>query len=194
MTTALNPEELRRTALLTLHSTCGLMTRCGDAVFKSRASVSYQQFIVLLTIASTPPPVNQTDVAKQTQRELNSISMIIDRMEASGLVTRTRSELDRRTVYLSLTRAGKATLERGTVVSEALTSRLTSGFTTQEAESAVQLLTKLRKNILKELGEEEPVIRSGSKTGQGARHSTVGDNRRGTLGGRKSTTRRTRSK
>ena len=166
MTTTPEPEELRRTALLSLHNTCGLYTRCGDSVFKSRASVSYQQFVVLLTIASLTPPVNQTDVATQTQRELNSISMIIDRMEAAGLVTRTRSELDRRTVHLSLTTAGKEALERATAVSDTLTRRLTSTFSTREAETAVRLLDKLRRNILKELGEEAPEDRGARKTDQ----------------------------
>ena len=153
MTSASNTENLRHTALLTLYNTCSLLTRYSDRVLNSGASLSYQQFLVLLTIASLTPPVSQTDLAKKIQRELNSVSMIIDRMEASGLVIRTRSILDRRAVHLKITRTGRKLLEQGITVNETLISKLTGVMSDKEVETVVRLLTKLQEQIIKELGE-----------------------------------------
>jgi len=119
----------------------------------SGASLSYQQFLVLLTIASLTPPVSQTDLAKKIQRELNSVSMIIDRMEASGLVIRTRSILDRRAVHLKITRTGRKLLEQGIAVNETLIHKLTSVMSDKEVDTVVRLLTKLQEQIIKELDE-----------------------------------------
>jgi len=153
MTSASNTENLRHTALLTLYNTCSLLTRYSDRVLNSGASLSYQQFLVLLTIASLTPPVSQTDLAKKIQRELNSVSMIIDRMEASGLVIRTRSILDRRAVHLKITRTGRKLLEQGIAVNETLIHKLTSVMSDKEVDTVVRLLTKLQEQIIKELDE-----------------------------------------
>jgi DNA-binding MarR family transcriptional regulator len=156
MTNASDAENLRHTALLTLYNTCSLLTRYSDRVLNSGASISYQQFLVLLTIASLKPPVSQTDLAKKIQRELNSVSMIIDRMEASGLVTRTRSIIDRRAVHLKITHAGRKLLGQGVTVNETLINKLTGVLSNKEIETVTRLLTKLQEQLIKELGEEVP--------------------------------------
>jgi DNA-binding MarR family transcriptional regulator len=156
MTTKSDANNLRHTALITLYNTCSLLTRYSDRVLNSGASVSYQQFLVLLTIATLTPPVSQTNLARKIQRELNSVSMIIDRMEASGLVTRTRSIIDRRTVHLKLTRTGRKLLEQGISVNETLINRLTGVLSIKDTETVIRLLTKLQEQIIKELGEGVP--------------------------------------
>ncbi len=148
--TSVNP---RHTALTTLYNTSSLFTRYSDRVLNSGASVSYQQFLVLLAIASLTPPVSQTDLAKKIQRELNSVSMIIDRMEASGLVTRKRSVFDRRTVHLKLTRTGRKMLEQGISINGEMIGRLFGNCSDKDVESMIRLLTILQEQIIKELGE-----------------------------------------
>jgi DNA-binding MarR family transcriptional regulator len=163
MTIESNSDNPRRTALLALCNTSILFTRYCDRILNSRGSLSYQQFRVLHTIASLTPPVSQTDLAREIQRELNSVSMIIDRMETAGLVTRTRSDSDRRTVHLKLTRRGKNLLEKGISINEELVERLTSKFSETETENMIRLLTKLQQRITKELDENVFINQKGEK-------------------------------
>jgi DNA-binding MarR family transcriptional regulator len=156
MTVKSDNGNLRHTALLTLYNTSSLLTRYNDRVLNSGASISYQQFLVLYAIATLPPPVSHTNLARKIQRELNSVSMIIDRMEAAGLVMRTRSVLDRRAVYLKMTRTGRKLLEQGIPANEKLIEKLTGVFSDKETETIIKLLNKLQGQIYKELGEEVP--------------------------------------
>jgi DNA-binding MarR family transcriptional regulator len=100
--------ESSHEASLLLHSMQSLLTKLEENAYAAQAGISYQQFLILITIEASEPPVNQTTVAKSIQRNLNSISMIIDRMERLGLVVRERSKEDRRETHLTLTSLGKS--------------------------------------------------------------------------------------
>ena len=146
--------ESAQTALILLHNVMGLLTRLEERTYSRDAGVSYQQFLVLVTVEAADPPVTQTTIAKRLQRNLNTISMILDRMEKIGLVSRERSIVDRRESHVSLTKSGKAKLARALEVGGALRSRLGAGFSEEELQDSIRLITKLRNQVLKEFGKE----------------------------------------
>ena len=83
---------------------------------------------------------------------MNSVSMIIDRMEKQGLAVRTRSEEDRRESHITLTKKGRVALAKAIRVGGNLRERLGKSFKLEELEEANQLMEKLKKEIERELG------------------------------------------
>jgi DNA-binding MarR family transcriptional regulator len=137
---------------LTLHSTFGLLMKLEERTYFNEASISFPQFLILMTVESSPPPVSQTTIARAINRGLNSVSMIIDRMEKQGLVVRTRSEEDRRESHITVTPQGKAALADAVKVGGSLRERLGKSFGSEELEELTRLVKKLKKEIERELG------------------------------------------
>jgi DNA-binding MarR family transcriptional regulator len=143
-----------------------LLTKLEEKVYAAEAGISYPQFLVLVNVASSEPPVTQTTIARRIQRELNSVSMLVDRMERLGLVTKSRSEVDRRETHVALTPLGKKKLARAIEVGTALRERLGIAFSEEEAQEGIRLTTKLRNQILKELGQKPAPAQSERDTRQ----------------------------
>jgi DNA-binding MarR family transcriptional regulator len=137
-----------------MHHSIGLVIKAEESAFTKNAGISHQQFLILMTIESSEPPVTETDIAKQLLHNLNSISMILDRMEKQKLVTKERSKIDRRVVYVKATAKGKRKLAAGLKVGGVLAERFSSGFTDSEARAGMKMLEKLRAQAMRELGME----------------------------------------
>jgi MarR family transcriptional regulator, organic hydroperoxide resistance regulator len=154
-------DQIRQDVWLLIHHTQGLVLRCEENAYYREADISYQQFLVLQRIQLGEGPVKETDISKYLGRNLNSISMIVDRMVKQKLITKVRDRKDRRVVHVKLTPLGKERLEAGIKAGNALIKRMTKTFTPEEIEAAVYLLEKLRVISLEELGKEEttPLVR-----------------------------------
>jgi MarR family transcriptional regulator, organic hydroperoxide resistance regulator len=148
--------ESGQAALLQLHSTLGLLTRLEESAYLDKTGISYQQFQVLLTVRSGDPPVSQSFIARRVQHKLNSISMIADRMEKQGLISRVRSNDDRREVHVSLTPLGSEKLKQAVEVGVPLSERVASVLSEDEINEMTRLMTKLKKQIFTEMGTPEP--------------------------------------
>jgi DNA-binding MarR family transcriptional regulator len=148
--------ESCQAAYLLLHNTKDLLTKLEERTYSNRAGISYQQFLVLITIASFDPPVSQTMISRKIERNLNTISMAVDRMEKLGLVRRVRSEEDRREAHVSLTPLGNEKLAKAIEVGVALRERLCKTLTEVELQEAMRIMGKFRNQILKEM-RREPV-------------------------------------
>lgn len=146
--------ESGQDAFLLLHNMMGLLTKVEETTYSNQAGISYPQFLILITVEASEPPVSQTTISKKIQRNLNTISMIVDRMEKLGLVRRVRSEDDRRETHVSLTPLGKEKLAKAIRVSAALKDRLSGALNSEELEEAARLMSKFRDQILKEMGRE----------------------------------------
>ena len=147
-------DELRYGFWLLLHNTQGLIAKSQKSYFRKEAGVFYPQFLVLMTVASSETLITETEIAKRLQRNLNSISMIIDRMVKQSLVTRAKSERDRRLTLVKLTEKGKEKLALGRKTGGTLLHRLTQSLTMKEIQIFSGLLRKLRNDALRELGQE----------------------------------------
>ncbi len=144
--------DLVHATFLTMHSTFGLLLKLEERTYFNEAIISFPQFLIMMTVESVTPPVSQTMIARSIHRGLNSVSMIIDRMEKQGLVIRTRSEEDRRESHITLTRKGKLTLAKAIKIGGSLRETLGKTFKVEELEEANRLMEKLKKEIEQELG------------------------------------------
>jgi DNA-binding MarR family transcriptional regulator len=151
MATTKDHVEIGSASFIKLHTDSGLLSTYADRMFNSEISISYSQFLVLLIVNSAKPPVNQVYVAKKLHQGLNTTSMMVDRMVKSGLLERTRSEIDRRENFLALTKAGQDKLTKGKAINKRIVNRLTGVFDEKEAPEFLRLLTKLEEQILAEL-------------------------------------------
>jgi MarR family transcriptional regulator, organic hydroperoxide resistance regulator len=137
--------------LFQFQATAGLLAKYADRVFVSELDISQSQLAVLLFIDSLEPPVNQSRVSEKIQRGLNSTSMMVDRLKKQGLITRTRSDSDRRENYLELTQAGRDKVAKGKKISKLVARKLSSVLSDKEAQDLTNTLSKLEEYAMKEI-------------------------------------------
>ncbi len=115
---------------------------CDRELAEIGASVS--EWIVLHNIESAPEPgLNQTDVARLSDMGGPALVRHIDRLEADGIVTRTRDASDRRTTRLRLTPAGHARVEAIRLVVRRCDEEVRAVLTEREAVVMQAALHKL---------------------------------------------------
>lgn len=83
------------------------------------------------------------DLAHNICHDAGSLTRLVDEMVKRGLVTRGRSETDRRVVTLSLTRRGDDLVEKLAPRMMEFWNQLLSGFTHAEVDTLINLLTRL---------------------------------------------------
>jgi DNA-binding MarR family transcriptional regulator len=123
------------------------IVKVEEAAFQ-KAGLTLQQFMVMDSIVRVQKPVTVTDVAVFLDRQLNSISLIIDRMVRAGLVKRVRSKKDQRLVTLMLTSKGQANYTEGLKVSKQLVGLIISGIRAGELRAMNNVLNKVHDNTL----------------------------------------------
>src|SRR3954452_17084172 len=123
----------------------------GDRALADLGS-SVTEWIVLSHIANSPKPgASQTEIARYSDMGGPALVRHIDRLEAEGIVTRTRDGSDRRLIRLHLTRAGRARLEAIRTVMVRCDEQLRSVLTDEEAAIMQRALDKLFEFCLAEM-------------------------------------------
>ena len=120
-----------------------------------KVGLTLQQYRVLMVLDAAKHPVTITDVARWLDRNTNSISLIIDRMEKVDLVKRVRDLKDRRSLRLVMTAKGNGLFERATANGLELLDAMKSCCTEEEMQILTDLLGRLRKKALEGLIPEE---------------------------------------
>lgn len=83
----------------------------------SRHGLTYPQYLVLLVLwEKDAQPVN--DIAKRLKLETNTVTPLLKRMAAEGIVTRSRGEIDARQIIIKLTPKGKGLKDKLSCVPE----------------------------------------------------------------------------
>jgi DNA-binding MarR family transcriptional regulator len=93
--------------------------------------ITYPQYLVLMVLWET----DNISVSEITQRLIlntNTVTPILKRMEAQGIITRRRSEEDERKVIVTLTPKGKALQIEAAFIPEKLVAGLNSDNTNME--------------------------------------------------------------
>jgi len=101
------------------------------------------QFDIVATLGNTPG-MTCKELGEKTLITKGTLTGVLDRLEARGLIRRTASDADRRQVFLVLTSQGVRTFERAF---PAHIDHLKPAFTVlspRELDQAAQLLHKLR--------------------------------------------------
>lgn len=86
------------------------------------------------------------ELAREYGVDASAVTRLLDRLEKRGLLTRARSDEDRRVVRLALTAEGQAIAARMPAVFTGVTEKLLSGFTSEEAGFLKSLLRRVLAN------------------------------------------------
>jgi DNA-binding MarR family transcriptional regulator len=107
--------------------------------------LTYVQWFPLYKLAQAQD-ITMAHLARDFQIDPAAMSRSLDRMESKGLVVRRRSQSDRRVVHLELTSEGRVVAEKVKGVLAGVLNDHLRGFSQQEWETLVQLLTKMLQN------------------------------------------------
>lgn len=106
--------------------------------------LTYPQYLAMLVLwEHGTVPVK--DIGAALQLDYGTLTPLIKRLEASGLVRRERSTQDERTVLVSLTDAGEDLRKRAATVPGAIGAAM--GLTPQQFEETKRLLRLLAENV-----------------------------------------------
>ena len=134
-------DPMREAALL-LHQAVFSIDKCEDKLFRE-VEVSPKQYSALAAIKHLQDPVTPTDVANWLDRNTNSITLMIDRLEREGLVTRARDLKDRRSLRISITEKGLEAFRRGSKPRRELPREIMSCLNPEELQELNRLLSKV---------------------------------------------------
>lgn len=126
-----------------LHQTYNSVSKSEDMVF-ANTGLTTQQHAVLMAIKYLKNPATPTEIANWVDRNQNSITLIVDRMEKAGLVERVRDVGDRRSHRVQMTEKGKKTLDHATIAGWELIQQILSGLSESEMSTLTTLLQKVR--------------------------------------------------
>jgi MarR family 2-MHQ and catechol resistance regulon transcriptional repressor len=105
-------------------------------------TVTHGQLAVLEALLHLGP-LSQRDLGRKLLRSNANVSTVIDNLEKAGHVTRCRDAGDRRLVTVSLTRTGRALIERVFPVHAARIAELMGELSPEEQEQLGALCKKL---------------------------------------------------
>ncbi|QBF32549.1 MarR family winged helix-turn-helix transcriptional regulator [Thalassococcus sp. S3] len=126
-----------------LYATSRAFTK-AYAELLSDLGVTYPQYLTLLVLWQHGD-LGVQQIAEKLEIEGATATPMIKRMEALGLVTRTRSKADERSVVVSLTNAGQALREKASDIPERLGCLVNVGG--DQAQKLIKELNAIRLGI-----------------------------------------------
>jgi len=122
-----------------LYATSRLVTKCYQPLL-DELGLTYPQYLVLLVLWETDS-VNLKVLSEKLQLQSNTLTPLLKRMEDTGLISRTRSEEDERSMIMALTKKGSLLKHKAPAVQSQLSNNL--GISLEEAQQLHGLLYKL---------------------------------------------------
>lgn len=104
--------------------------------------------VYLLADISLRGECTVTDIANHLEITLSAVTSLVDKLCAAELVTRLRSEEDRRVVFLKLTEKGEKVLAIIEENKNKLLEKIFANFTTEEFNNFFGTIEKITENIL----------------------------------------------
>lgn len=152
ITTPLDPKSLNALHLdqqlcFALYSTSLAMTKVYKPLL-DKLSLTYPQYLIMLILWQNDG-LALKDVGEQLQIDSGALTPVIKRMEAMGLLIRTRNPQNERTLEIRLTKAGWAMREQAVQVNQ--TIGLSCGMAESEVHALRQELVQLRSQLSKKL-------------------------------------------
>lgn len=136
---------LDRQICFTLYATSMAITRAYKPLL-DELGLTYPQYLVLCTLGEGGP-MTIGAIATRLDLESSTVTPLVKRLEAAGLVERRRGMEDERKVEVTMTPAGEALLERSGCLGELLLAR--SGMAPDDLEALNKLVQALRAEIVK---------------------------------------------
>lgn len=114
----MNPLHLDQQLCFSLYAASRAMT-AAYAPLLAPLGLTYPQYLVMLVLWEADG-VSVNDIGRRLQLDSGTLTPLLKKLEASGLVVRTRDDVDARVVRLTLTRAGKALEKKAQTIPKAL--------------------------------------------------------------------------
>ena len=112
----------------------------GYTPFLKPLGLTYTQYLVMMVLWEHKS-VTVGELGKKLFLDSGTLTPVVKKMEANGLVTRTRNDEDERVVDVAITDAGEALREQAEAIPEALACRMP--LAPEEALELYRLLYKL---------------------------------------------------
>jgi DNA-binding MarR family transcriptional regulator len=103
--------------------------------------LTHPQYLVMVTLWESEPPVSVRQLSALLQLEAPTLSPLLKRLEAAGLVERHRDRTDERSLHVNLTDRGRSLRTRAREVPAAIIERL--GMSIDELENLQRVLTEV---------------------------------------------------
>ncbi|GGY07811.1 MarR family winged helix-turn-helix transcriptional regulator [Streptomyces hiroshimensis] len=107
--------------------------------------LTYPQYLAMLVLWEEPGPQPVKAIGERLRLDSGTLSPLLKRLEAAGLVARERSVEDERSVVVRLTEAGEALRERALPVPRRIVTA--TGLSLEEALTLRALLERLTGNL-----------------------------------------------
>ena len=109
--------------------------------------MSAAQWIIVANLAAGPgEPKSASDLCKVISYDAGAMTRMLDRLEAKGLIRRTRSSQDRRLLNLELTEEGRAAYPRMREIAMSVANNFLHGFSRTEARQLESFLNRMLEN------------------------------------------------
>lgn len=105
------------------------------------------------------------DLADATMQSGGTLTGIVDRLIADGLVERVRSASDRRVIEVALTETGRARVEEVTFARQNNMERVLSAFSERQAEQFEQLLARFLQGLQSAMDVDEGEAKTAQEVG-----------------------------
>ena len=108
-----------------------------------RHDTTLPRFDVMAALYRRREGVTMSELSRMLLVSNGNATAVVDRLEGEGLVRRTPSEVDRRTVHVALTAEGTAAFETMAEGHEAEVARLFAGLTDEELDQMTTILKRM---------------------------------------------------
>jgi DNA-binding MarR family transcriptional regulator len=150
-------------AIMLLHKTLDSLSKYEDETFaKLKTKITPQKFGILSSITYIREPVTPTDVANWVDRHTTSITLIVDRLEKDGIISRVRDLKDRRTLRLIITPEGRAVYKKASRVSKAVAKEVLACLSPDELNTLIDLISKVSAFIYQRRNAKDEIINARS--------------------------------
>lgn len=130
----------------TLYATSMAITRAYKPLL-DQLGLTYPQYLVLSALGEADG-LTIGGIAARLDLESSTVTPLVKRLEAAGLVKRTRGVEDERRVTVAMTEAGQTLLERSKCLGDLMVER--SRMTGNELEALNKRIQALRSEIVKD--------------------------------------------
>lgn len=119
------------------------------------AGLTIPQFFIIAALNYLKPPVTPTDLSKCLDRNSNTITLTLDRMEKAGLIKKKRDLPDRRMLRVTLTPKSKRLFSEAIIRFINVPEDTMSFLSDEELKDFTGLAKKLIKGLFEKLGISE---------------------------------------
>lgn len=149
------------------------LLRLYDRAAQSRLGLSAAQLYVLAELGKTPS-LSLGELADRTHTDQSSVSVVVTRLVQRGLVERQRAQDDARRLVLTLTRAGRAALQKAPPVAQEqlleIVGRIPAPERKRFADTFVQLVEEMGGGPAPMLFEDELPARADGKENENTKN------------------------